>query len=244
MAALLVGTLLLVVGTGAKASDIRVESYCPAGECPFDDDYSLTGFRQTEPLVTFVYYSQGAPYGSQVAAVGAGVEEWGAATNSVTNTVMAQAAGAPVTHLCGGDYGAPMARGLNGQNDIIWAPLAGGAIGRACWSGADEADVVLDSGWAGFANVGATRTVVLHEVGHAVGLSHTNVLGAVMYPSYSSPLPLHPDDLAGFCAVYGCGVVDTPTPTATPTATSPTPTATPTPTVVIYRKFVPGVIRD
>ena len=89
----------------------------------------------------------------------------------------------------------------------------------------------------------ATRTVVLHEVGHAVGLSHTDVLGAVMYPSYSSPIPLHPDDLAGYCAVYGCGVVDTPTPTASPTAT-PTATATPTPTVVIYRKFVPGVIRD
>ena len=233
------------------AVSVQVESYCVDNGCPIDD-YAVTGFKQTEAVVVFTYSTQGAPFGTQITAIQSGIEQWGTATISATNTSMAVDANSPAKHLCGGANGAPMAYGLNGQNDIIWAPLDGLAIGRACWSGQDEADIVLDSGWAGFANDGATMTVTAHEVGHAVGLGHSSVSGAVMWPSYSTPTPLQPDDIAGFCAVYGCGV-EPPTPTGTATATA-TPTGTPT---QIWKRcgmkvvninwhcaFVPGVSRD
>ena len=246
---LLLGVLFGLVASWQAEPAVSVESYCVGG-CPIDD-YTVTGFRQTEALVMFAYYTQGAPFGSQLAAVQSGIEQWGTATTSATNTGMVVDATSPAKHLCGGGNGAPFPQGLNGKNDIIWAPLDGMAIGRACWSGQDEADIVLDSGWAGFVNEGATMTVVAHEVGHAVGIGHSTVVGTVMYPSYSSPKPLQPDDVAGFCAIYGCGVE---TPTATPTAT-PTLTPTPTPTVVLSRcgtrlwvgtavcKFAPQVVK-
>ncbi|MCH2109548.1 MAG: matrixin family metalloprotease [Polyangiaceae bacterium] len=49
-------------------------------------------------------------------------------------------------------------------------------------------------------------TVVLHEMGHALGLDHSQVSGSVMQ-ARSGPgelrHQLHPDDRAGVCALYG-----------------------------------------
>lgn len=49
------------------------------------------------------------------------------------------------------------------------------------------------------------RTVFAHEIGHCMGLDHSNVDGAVMSPSISEGQwrPLHDDDLAGMRAIYG-----------------------------------------
>lgn len=52
------------------------------------------------------------------------------------------------------------------------------------------------------------QQVRLHEMGHALGLGHTGVTNAVMFASVgfaqcsASPLPLHPDDMAGAQAIY------------------------------------------
>lgn len=46
-------------------------------------------------------------------------------------------------------------------------------------------------------------SVLLHELGHALGLAHSDVLGAVMYPRLSGVLTdLQPDDLAGIQTIY------------------------------------------
>lgn len=76
------------------------------------------------------------------------------------------------------------------------------------------------------------QRVVLHELGHNLGLGHTSVAGAIMYPYVSDSYTLTADDIAGVQALYA-GASGTPTPTPTPSATatpSPTPSVTPTPT--------------
>jgi matrix metalloproteinase-8 (neutrophil collagenase) len=59
-----------------------------------------------------------------------------------------------------------------------------------CWSGKE---------W----NIEA---IMVHEVGHVLGLGHTDVSGATMYPSVSScksnPATIESDDAAGLGALY------------------------------------------
>ena len=48
--------------------------------------------------------------------------------------------------------------------------------------------------------------VAVHEFGHSLGLAHTNIQGAIMYPFYTGYVPdmeLHSDDIAGIQSLYG-----------------------------------------
>jgi hypothetical protein len=74
--------------------------------------------------------------------------------------------------------------------------------------GCHAGDFHFDDGetWAIAAGAGVfdIQTVALHEIGHLLGLTHTNVAGAVMFPTYQGQLrTLQADDIAGIRTIYG-----------------------------------------
>lgn len=273
--AFLLASVLLALSASpspALSGGSGLDVICPASEpCPGAEPYVLNGFAQNEDPVVFGYWPgtvpcdqngttfpcpspSGAPFGPQLAGIEQGIEEWSTAGADVT-TVYQLLTAPPKGSTCGGVFSGldTLYHDNDGLNTVMWAPLGGSVIGLACWwGGTNECDIILDSTWEGFALEEATRTVLLHESGHCMGLSHSTDAGAVMRAIYAGPQHLGADDKAGLIAIYGAG--NPPTATSTPTRTpSPTPTATPTPLRCGARtwtspaatcRYLPGVARD
>jgi len=79
----------------------------------------------------------------------------------------------------------------------------------------NDADIVTNTAydWTSVAAGGCSgefyiEGVQVHEIGHGLGLGHTNVGGATMYPSVAAcnngPATIEADDAAGICELYGC----------------------------------------
>jgi hypothetical protein len=69
-------------------------------------------------------------------------------------------------------------------------------------------------------------TVAAHEIGHTLGLAHSNDPNALMYPSYSGPHRyLGNDDIAGAQSLYGMASVPQPGPNIPPDDATPPPSA-------------------
>ena len=69
-------------------------------------------------------------------------------------------------------------------------------------------------------------TVAAHEIGHNLGLDHSNDPNALMYPSYSGPHRfLGNDDIAGVQSLYGLAAQPAESPEAPPQGATPPPSA-------------------
>ncbi|MEB2284599.1 MAG: matrixin family metalloprotease [Myxococcales bacterium] len=113
------------------------------------------------------------------------------------------------------------------------------AIGGYCTSGAAksfagatfrevvEGDIIFNNGWSGcsFWNATNLAEVATHEIGHTIGLAHSNDTSATMY-SFAHfdgrGAGLTADDRAGVSFLYPDSGAGEPTPVPTPT-TPPTP---------------------
>jgi len=119
---------------------------------------------------------------------------------------------------------------FDGNNDIGWVKIKNPHTLGVTWFGTtiDEADVAWNTNnrinWVGDFDV---RTVLLHELGHVLGLGHSDVTDAVMYASYQGLRhSLHQDDICGIQELYGTPCSSTPPPPPPPPGpTSDTPTS-------------------
>jgi hypothetical protein len=79
------------------------------------------------------------------------------------------------------------------------------------WVDSDSQDVDLE-------------TVAAHEIGHTLGLAHSDDPQALMFPSYSGPhRSLGQDDIAGIQNIYGASSAQDPAPQAPPQGATPPP---------------------
>src|SRR2546426_1114776 len=84
-----------------------------------------------------------------------------------------------------------------------------------------------DETWRIGANIDL-YSVALHELGHALGLGHSDDPKAVMYPYYKMVTALGIDDVKAIQTMYAAGTAPPPAPLP-PASPTPTPTPTPTP---------------
>lgn len=69
-------------------------------------------------------------------------------------------------------------------------------------------------------------TVAAHEIGHTLGLAHSNDPNALMYPSYDGPHRfLDDDDIAGMQSLYGVASAPQPAPNVPENDATPPPSA-------------------
>lgn len=146
----------------------------------------------------------------QSSAISSGINAWGIASNGGTTT----------------KSGAKK----DGTNAVSWGKLGGTTLGVTNYVSTDtsqsqvcngnliyrfvEVDVRFNNAYNWQTSSTCTNGfdlagVATHEFGHAVGLGHTNVSGATMYPSVAacdfSISSLANDDKAGYQAIYsGC----------------------------------------
>lgn len=162
-----------------------------------------------------------APAGAsqeQISALQRGASEWKSAGQT------------PFQFLYGGTTGSTTVAPNDGQHNVFYSDTDGGGALATCtysfFSGGAlfgfdiefySRDGAFDWVWAQNpvgGNQFDIESVAVHEFGHALGMGHSTVSGATMFPSVSggttSNRSLHADDIAGVQALYGTSATGNP----------------------------------
>ncbi|MBI2920312.1 MAG: matrixin family metalloprotease, partial [Planctomycetes bacterium] len=100
----------------------------------------------------------------------------------------------------------------DGENVVAWDEAWSGSPGVLGVGGnmvgasgsIIEGDVEMN-GLVTWSDPGFIEGILLHEMGHSLGLGHSADSGAVMAPVYSGESSPQPDDIAGMTGIYGSG---------------------------------------
>ncbi|HGY90042.1 MAG TPA: matrixin family metalloprotease [Planctomycetes bacterium] len=177
--------------------------------------FALTGDSWASSTVTYYVNPSfvDAPAGSaqdQIAALQRGASEWKSAGQI------------PFQFLYGGTTTVNTVAPNDGTNAVFYSHIdGGGALATTTWSSFSNGNMVgfdiqfydrtgsFDFIWATNPNFSQfdIESVAVHEFGHALGMAHSDVVGATMYPSVSAGniqnRTLEADDIAGVQSIYG-----------------------------------------
>ena len=178
--------------------------------------YTLNGPRWGVQQVPYYInpVNQYMPEADAIAAIQQGAATW--STQSNANIV---------PYYMGRTSGSSISK--NGLSEVFFRNTANGSLyGETYWWYDSsyrliEADVVFYSTFPFYSGAAGCsgRSVYLvdataHEFGHVLGLGHSSVSSATMYPTMkfcsTNPRSLDPDDLAGIEALYPAGALNAP----------------------------------
>jgi hypothetical protein len=187
--------------------------------------YSTLGHKWTVQQVPY-YINPANKYMSDTAAL--------SAIQAAASNWSAQSSANILLYYMGRTSGASIS--INGRNEVFFRDVSeSGLYGQTYvwWDGSGvliETDTVFYTGSFTFLPDGAAcpgsafylQDTATHELGHALGMGHSTVSTASMYPAMSSCTTsfrtLDPDDLAGIESLYPAGGVSNSAPSVTITA--------------------------
>lgn len=170
------------------------------------EPYVAQGNRWPGPVVTYrhVNFTPDLPESAVRAAIRSAFDFWAAVTPlSFTEVVTAETAADMEIGFFAGEHGDGATNAFDGAGGVLahcyYPPPNEGQLAGDCHF--DEAEA-----WSVDTPPSGTdlATVALHELGHGLGLAHSQEPEAVMYAYYGGPRrELTPDDVTGIQAVYG-----------------------------------------
>jgi chitinase len=210
----LVVALVLAGFCGTAAAEPRVSPLADGGVHTFDEavttKYQLfnapAGITHAGGVMSWSYNDANRPASITKASVIAQIQASMAKWSAVCKITFVQ--GADTTNGFSSSDGVNVI-GWDATNTVITAPTTG--ITTDAWNGSNtivDADIRLNAAYTAtyspFSNFDATVT---HEVGHAIGLQHSDVANQVMsgppLTSYDGLSALGADDIAGCVHLYG-----------------------------------------
>jgi len=205
--------VIVVVPRGADPNEVALAALREQGGRPFEsDEFTITGLvwdqfsdgNTGNDFVTQCYNAEDDPTsGGGEAALTDSHVTW----TGVTTSQFAFKYGDTTNRCPSLVRECPDRQAFDTFNDVAWLELRPNILGVTWFStSTDEADMALSTrySWSTDGSSGYdVETVFLHENGHVVGLGHSEVAAAVMYPYYQGVRrDLHPDDIEGITFLY------------------------------------------